>query len=641
MLRQITIECPKCRQSTGIAVATPDEKETTFSTTACRKCRAPFVTATQKDGRILILDPAAAPGPSGLGMPNVLAIIGADPTRSGYRIKPPEHLGIFDRGVPLDEPEGEEGVSDEDLLRTGVTTSDRFLRRPDGSRRPPAEAAKYVGWRSVWVAQLNEALRSRLAAPPPLSFPPAIFISYRWGTEAENEWTARLAQELKSRGYPVVFDREEPKDLDVPELVSKIADCRYFLALVDPGYAERIGGAGADEDAIKDGWVFDEYNTAAFLSNHDQIRILGLWRAGASLPRGFREPAPGVPGNVLDVRTPEQLSAVLDDAFPPITDAPSVETVQRARSLLRESYQHVCAGRFQEAFVLAEELTALLPEAIDGPAQKLRIALQAGSSEAALAAAEEALALAPESPELLVAAGTSACGAGCHRPAVEYLGRFLEARGEESRPWEAQAHLALGSSLDEFDQVHPALAHLEVARSLAAPNADLLNTLGYVYRRAGEPERAVERLQEGLRLDPSHAALLVNLTNALAESARYPEARVALAELAARVPDHPAVRALGPVLDRAEETLEEPPQLIPQVLARDGCRWIVCDECEARVPVEPEGVALCARCGSALPVAQRVCPLCQSDGRVFPAPLPGVSFQCPYCRQGKVSMADG
>ena len=633
MLRPIAIECPKCRQATELTVATPDEKEVTFSTTGCRKCGARFVTATQRDGRILIVDgdvPSDAPADY---RPPLLAVVDGGPTRSGYRITPPENLGIYDRGVPP-EPETDPGVSDEEL-RANVVRTNQFLRRPDGSRRTPAEAARFVGWRSVWVAQLNEALRSRLAAPPPLSHPPSIFISYRWGTDAENEWTARLARELKSRGYPVMFDRDEPKDLDVPQIVSKVADCRYFVALLDPGYAERIGGTGPDPDKTRDGWVFDEYNTAAMLSNAGQLRILGLWRGGAALPRGFTEPRPGVPGNVLDVRTPQQLAAVLDDAFPPITDAPDERTVERARALLRQSHEHVCAGELQEAYERAAELAALLPGVIDGPAQKLRVALRAGAHEAALAAAEEALELAPDAIELLFAAGTSAVGLGRHQDAIRYLALALESGGPEGFQV-AQAHYALGSSLDELDQVHPGLAHLEVARRMLAPNTVVLNTLGFVYRRAGEPERAVERFQEGLRLDPSHVDLLANLVNALAESGRYAEGRAALRDLAGRSPDHPALALDGP-LAHAEQTGEDPPQLVPRVAPPDGCRWIVCDACEARVPIDPKTHAVCARCGSVLPLTVRSCPHCTSEGRVFPdAPT---RFQCPYCRQGRVSLA--
>jgi Flp pilus assembly protein TadD len=606
------------------------------STSACRLCHARFITATEGDGRILILDGDAPLDPMGKNPVRLLEVI--EPvTRSGYRVEPPEHLGIFDRGTQRTEPADDPvGLSDEEL-RTSVITldADRILRRPDGSPRSPAEAARFVGWRAVWVAQLNEALRERLAGPPPLSFPPGIFVSYRWGNPAENEWTAGLARQLKARGYPVIFDRDKPSDLDVPEMVSKIADCRYFLAILDSGYAERLGDS---EGKTKDGWVFDEYNTAAFISNQKQIRIVGLLREGSELPGGFRHPAPGRPGNTVDVRTPEQLACVLDDVLPPIENAPDEDTVQRARALLRESHERLCAQRFEDAFAMAEELSALLPGIIDGPAQKVRVALQAGWSEKGLASAEDALNLAPRSRELRLAAGTFAIRAGNHQRAIEHFATLLETHGDEEAPDVARARHSLGSSLDDVGQVYPAIAHLELARRMVAPDPGVHNTLGFVYRRAGELHKAVECFAERLRNDPEDVDLLVNLTAALLEFGRFPEARVAFNRLVECAPENPSIVGLRNYLEEAGDVAQERVQLVVKVLTSEMSLWIKCTKCEARVPIDAKGGALCARCGSSLPPKPGACSYCKADGRVFPGLKTGSAFLCPYCRRGQISV---
>ncbi len=637
MLATISISCPKCRETTELSVSRNATSGMSYSTTSCRACRARFIAVTQEDGQVLLLDGDAPPDPSSAATVRVLAVIGS-PSRSGYRVVPPPHLGIFDRGVPPSPAAGEPvGVSDEALSRV-ITIDGALLRRPDGSRRAPAEAAKFVGWRSVWMAQLNVALRDRLAGPPPLSFPPGVFVSYRWGTATENEWTADLASRIKARGYPVIFDREKPGDLDVPGMVSQIADCRYFLAVLDPGYAERLG-TDAQDEATKDGWVFDEFNTAAFLSNHGQLRILGLLRKGAGLPRGFRHPEPGRPGNVLDGRTPEQLALVLDEAFPPIDPAPDAKTVTRARALLRASHEHLCAGRFQEAFNCAGELTVLLPGVVDGTAQQVRVALRAGSPAAGWQAAEEGLKLAPESRELMLAAGSFAGDVGQHQRAVVHLAALLEAPGDDPSLNLATAHYALGSSLDEFDQVYPAIAHLEIARGLQPADPVVHNTLGFVYRRAGEVEQAIQCLNAGLRHDPGHVDLLVNLTAASIEAGHLPDARRALAELAERAPGHRAIEVLRECLDAAGASPGQAPGLVAMVPRSETALWCRCNECAARVPVEGLRASLCARCGSSLPIEPDRCPNCEGSGRIFPA-APHLTFQCPYCRRGTLAMAD-
>jgi tetratricopeptide (TPR) repeat protein len=627
MLDTLTIVCPKCQERTEISIARKKPGEGTAATTSCRRCHGRFIALTQADGTVILVDgDQAHDAPDALG-PRVLGTIRRTTGRSGYWVEPPEHLGIFDRGVPPPPPAA--GISDEDL-RTKVVDLNGILRKPDGSLRSPAEAAKSAGWRSVWVAQLNAALTRRLAAPPPLSFPPGIFVSYRWATADENNWVARLARTLKARGYPVTFDRDEPKDLDVPELVSKIADCRYFLAILDNGYVQRIGTPGSDR--IKDGWVWDEYNTAAHLSNVGQLRIVGLLRADVDLPTGFRLPTLGTPGNVIDVRSSETLDVVLDDVFPVIEDAPAEETTAEARQLLARSYELLCAGELQVAFEAAEKLTNLLPGVIDGPAQKVRIALRAGAPEAGLAAAEEALELAPESHELLRAAGTFASTAKEPKSAARYLGTYLEEAGEEDSADVVRAHFALGSSLDDLDQVHAAIAHLEIARAGAPQDVNLLNTLGYVYRRAGDAATAVQRFDQGLSSDPSNPQLLLNAAAARIEAGQYPDAALMLERLEDVAPGSPAIAGLRRIINSASVAVG-PPSLVA-VVTRDATRRVTCSACHASLPIG-DSETLCARCGSIVPLSAAPCPNCTSTGRVVLSA--GLAQLCPYCREGSVS----
>jgi tetratricopeptide (TPR) repeat protein len=632
MLNDISIRCPKCGVQTQIAVASRSEHEMKFSMTSCRACRAPFIALTQPNGSVQVIDRNAAADPADPGRLPVLATI-VPFSHSGYRVLPPDRLDIFDLQRPrASSDDAVVGISDEELESLAIIAdTHRVFWRPDGSKRAPKEVARYIGWRGVWVVQLNEALRARLAGPPPFSSPPSIFISYRWGGDVENAWVAQLARELKSRGYRVVFDRDQPKDIDVPELVSKIADCRYFVAVLDPGYLERIG-RGEQNESVRDGWVFDEYNTAASLSNAERLHIVGLWRAGAELPRGFAHPTDAHMGNVVDVRRPERLTPVLDDLFPPLADRLDEAALDRAHALLRASHERALAGRFEEAIARAEELAALAPHAIDGPAQELRVALAAGLVERGYSAAKRALELAPRSRELLLAAGKLAVEGGRPSLAIEHLGLLLEMHAGKSDRYVTEAHLLIGSSLDDLDEVWPALAHLELTRRASPDNANVRNTLGYVYRRAGETALAIRHFETGLERAPQDALLLENWTAALAEAGRIGDARAALERLADVDPSR--AERLRRVLEQARG----PVALAPRVRGVPGGVRLRCSACDARPIVADARSALCVRCGAVHASVAGPCRCCGSMGRVHAA-APEAAFACPYCRKGTLSVA--
>jgi hypothetical protein len=216
MLDTVKIVCPKCQERTEISIARKKAGERTVATTACRRCRGRFIALTQADGTVILVDGDQAHDAADASGPRILGIIPPATGSSGYRVEPPEDLGIFDRGVPPPTPAP--GISDEDL-GTKVSDLERILRRPDGSPRSPSEAAKSVGWRSVWVAQLNAALIRRPAAPPPLSFPPGISISAPLAMADENDRRAAGAD-----AWPVVTQSPSiarAEGSDVPELFQR------------------------------------------------------------------------------------------------------------------------------------------------------------------------------------------------------------------------------------------------------------------------------------------------------------------------------------------------------------------------------------------------------------------------------------
>jgi len=518
-----------------------------------------------------------------------------------------------------------------------VPLSKLFIK-PDGSPRSRDEALKAFGKRAVWLAELHQALEVQLAGPPPLSVPPRIFLSYRWADDVADEWVAMLAAALRQRGYVVVFDRtDKPEDLSVPEFVARIAECHWFLAILDPGYQERIGTAGIG--LIRDGWVFDEYNTAKFLSNEDRIRILGLVRAGDLPSSGFRLPVPGRSGNAVDVRDADKLARVLDQLFPPPEGVPPQSQLAAVRRLIRASHEAVADGRLDAAIDLAERAAAACPEIADGHAQLARACVFSNRFAEGLEAARRALAIERDSAEMTVHAAEFAYQMQQPTVAARYCVAILERDDREyARRWVGGAQHVLGNVLDDAGHCYPGIARLEIARRLTPDLPVYHQNIGVAYRHVDDIDAALACFAAGLELDPEDTGLLVNQAAAFIEAGKSRESREALHKLAAIEPEHPAVDGLARILDAWRAQGGPPPRLVPRMARRRPVRIVTCTECPARIPLADNDAMLCAGCGAEREPEIGRCEICGHDGYLFLA-ISGLSFICPYCREGVLQIA--
>ena len=209
-----------------IAVASPDKTdkfERKFSFTHCRVCGKPIITSTEPDGTVQLHDlPPDQGSPTEEPRDDPIRPASRDDVLSSPPRIPAQAVAEFQYA---------DDVPDEQR----IVPFSQVLKRQDGTRRTHEEAVKIYGDRGTWVAELNEALEARLRGAQPLSVPPRVFISYRWGSQEQNTWVEQLALELRSRGYFVAFDRTDCKPgISVPEFVSNLAGCQTFLAVLDP-----------------------------------------------------------------------------------------------------------------------------------------------------------------------------------------------------------------------------------------------------------------------------------------------------------------------------------------------------------------------------------------------------------------------
>jgi tetratricopeptide (TPR) repeat protein len=267
--------------------------------------------------------------------------------------------------------------------------------------------------------------------------------------------------------------------------------------------------------------------------------------------------------------------------------------------------------------------------------QIVRVARKAGWNDVILDAAERALERAPLHPELLVAAGLAAVDSGDPQVAISHLGLFLETASDPPDYLMSQARLAIGSCLDDVQQVFPAIAHCQCAKSVAGDDPNLCQTLAYLYRRTGDVDRALEVVDAGLRITPNHPALLLHSICANFESSRIEEAWTALRALESVTSDSNQIAQLQHLLSTSA-----PKPLLKQIEIPSPCSWIICNQCPARIPLASSSSVICARCGSVLDRGDRKCPHCSSTGRLTPAA--GIEgWRCPYCRTGLLRTSDG
>ena len=151
--------------------------------------------------------------------------------------------------------------------------------------------------------------------------------------------------------------------------------------------------------------------------------------------------------------------------------------------------------------------------------------------EGLIASADAALAIDPEDPDLLLAAGRARRHAWHFREAIELYTRALEEDPMDWRPYRFRGHRHI--SLRDFDQ---AVADLEVARERAPLNWDVAYHLGLAYFLAGDFGEAAEEYLRclGLAEDPAARDALSEDFRSCAANSEDPESLVAMTDWAVR-----------------------------------------------------------------------------------------------------------
>lgn len=590
MLKDIVTTCPQCKQETTLAVSAPDpgsRVDQRLSVTICRKCKVRLVTVTDPDGTV--------------------------------------HLGLFE---DLAKSKAFPVVASVD----GAFGLTEIVRIPYALWQPRGVEIGEFKHRPEWADALRSALADAQAKPRPLSVPRRIFLSYRWGNAQADAWVEALYGELQRRGNDVEFDRRaqrEARPPAIPELVARVAGCHVFLAVLDPGYIERIAKAASGPAA--EGWVTDEFHTALAFAGQGVVKLLGLLRAGDRLPAAFRAFAHGEAGNTFDVRNPDALLPILDRFFVQFGALPEKRRAAQAATALHASRRAFDAGQAHAALDHADEACKLVPGLADGFAQRARVAYRLEQHAPALRDAQRAFEIDPTLDEMLIYGAAAANDLGQWRDGARMSRMVLERDRVQ-----ANAHYLVGRALSEMDRIDAALAHFRIARKHQLPLIALFGHAGNTCRRANDPAEALDWYDQGLAKAPNHPALLANATAAAMEAGRPTEALQRLQLLAKHHRDYPDLPMLVATLTRwCEQEDLPPPVLLPRVSSLPAVATVACNDCGTRLPLADKEQVLCIGCGVALVLSKDPCPCCDSPGKV-PLVLPGATPSCPYCRGGSL-----
>jgi tetratricopeptide (TPR) repeat protein len=487
--------------------------------------------------------------------------------------------------------------------------------KPDGARRTDAEVIGEYGKIGLRLAQYEQALQRReTAGENLLNYPLRLFLSYKWGSEAENAWVSRLAAALAGRGWDVVFDRyrDESVDRSVEEFVARIGGCSVFLAVATPAY---VAHAINTQDPS---WVFDEYQVAMG-AEHAMYRIALAPEGQLLIPEApeqvlrrsktSHEIAPGfaIPAVIMQKNPTPNFDLILPlpgeaeiETFAAryfADPGPGLSAAQRKAAL--QALAEVEAAAPAQGIERLRRLLAEHPFIFDAWVRLVLSLTDAGQPEAALQALESAIQNVHPWDRRLVLERERADRLNQLGKPVEAMRAALKILENRSRDW--AAHFYVGNRLDDLGELWGARNHLLLASQQEHAVADVFNTLGMVYLGLGFILRARQCFETALQKDANHAHAKTNLATTFEAAPPH-----AYAE---------ALKIQGPGLG--------------------------CSVCPAIYPLDDDLPVLCGDCGSRRSI-QGSCPCCGGDGfSPWSEELAAIaSIACPTCRRGELKVKE-
>jgi tetratricopeptide (TPR) repeat protein len=310
-----------------------------------------------------------------------------------------------------------------------------------------------------------------------------------------------------------------------------------------PLYAEtvtptRYYGAGSLLSVIVDGWKYIEASRPELYDlRRDPGEKVNLAAANASRAAVLEKELKHIVTTALDAARPAEAANLDPDSRQRLAalgyvsrggDGPelvldrSKEDPKDLIAFFRQDQRLsklVDDKKYAEAKALCDEMLRQRPKFADCHLQMSKIAASEGDLKAALAAANKAAELSPESVPARLHLASLARGRGDHDGAILQYRHALE-----SEPDSLEARMRLGRALADKGRLDEALSHLLPLAASHPDSAEAATQLGFALARQGKPKEAIEHYRRALSLDPESAEAHAYLGAALASQGHFDEA---------------------------------------------------------------------------------------------------------------------
>lgn len=387
-----------------------------------------------------------------------------------------------------------------------------------------------LGWRAIPVPgtgkQLGALLNPGDAEPAPNSIAVLPFVNMTGDPESDYLGEG-LAEELMHRlaripGLSVAARTSTFAFKGKQVSVREIADALGVSYVVEgsvkrQGERVRVSATLVERASGANRWT-NSYETASgdFFAIEDDIGTQVLTALELVLESRGNEPAAAPQGSVAAydyflqglsyLRQPKSAKTLeaADQLFGrALAEQPGFA---RAQAGLCETKVERYALERVPALIAAAEEACARAQALDNAAQEVheavgRLRLATGDAAQAAASYRKALALVPQSPDVLIGLAFALAAEGKTEEAERTHQRAIAAQ-----PRYAYAHIAYGNFLFNAGRPVDAIASYEHATILAPDNPNAFNNLGSAYMFAGDFERASRALERSIALEPRRSS---------------------------------------------------------------------------------------------------------------------------------------
>ncbi len=518
---------------------------------------------------------------------------------------------------------------------------------------------KIYGSLTVRLALFHTAVIEKLKIPKTQGYPPGIFISYRWENEEHKKWVLDLANYLKSIGYKVFLDQYDvdlnPESFhEIPNFISSIALCNYFLVIISPGYLDRTLARKG-----KTSWVFDEYQQALHLVKAGKIKL----RAVLSEGKGWLNVCDMF--NTVDMRGGKEEFHRIHRIFPPFNGVVlSEQEKNRYLDFLIEVDHLQEAGSFDLALDMLDA-KANFQEFFEVKLRRMKSLYNLRHFDQSASIAADLI----KFPELEIQTTIDIAEIlyNCKKylPALKKLVLLRKAfklretfslrsdnlelginyfdiySGLIDKRFILGCHFLIGNILEDMGSYIGAVNHFSYALTLIndknnIDKSTLLNNIGFAYRNAKKYEKAIQFFEKSINVNPHNVMPYENLAITLWTSGSKIEGQKIAEDSSKRFPNYGEK-----FLEMAKfMSLREPKKPYKVDVESTNNSIFLCDECNAEFEIDTKIQSICGDCGSVKPRQDVNCRYCDNDGVVplLMLDLPSLAnIFCPICLKGVIS----